>query len=131
MKKLLLILSLCVSSLVFAYGETSSGAAIKWLKIVDAGNYTESWQQAGDFFKSQIDSSEWDIALQKTRTPLGKLVSRTVKTNKQYSSLPGVSMGEYVVIQFQTEFTNKKTAIETLTLSKNSGDWLPIGYFIN
>ncbi|WP_284246221.1 DUF4019 domain-containing protein [Thalassotalea insulae] len=34
------------------------------------------------------------------------------------------------MIQFQTEFQNKKSAIETLTLSKSRGNWLPVGYFI-
>nr|WP_254053192.1 DUF4019 domain-containing protein [Shewanella sp. WE21] len=33
-------------------------------------------------------------------------------------------------MQFQTEFEYKKLATETLTLSKTSGQWLPVGYFI-
>ena len=49
---------------------------------------------------------------------------------KEYSSLPGVPDGEYLVIQFQTDFQNKKTSTEILTLSKNSGKWLTVGYFI-
>lgn len=130
MKKLIFILTLCISSLVSANESSSSTAAKEWLKIVDAGNYTESWQKSDSFFKSQLSQTKWDTALKGVRTPLGKVESRSELGAKEYSSLPGAPEGEYLVIQFQTEFENKKSATETLTLSKTSGQWLPVGYFI-
>ncbi|MBU2978784.1 DUF4019 domain-containing protein [Alteromonas sp. C1M14] len=130
MKKLLLILSLCVSSFVWANESAGVTAAKEWLKIVDAGKYSESWQKSDSFFKSQLTQTKWDAALKGVRTPLGQVKSRSELGAKAYSSLPGVPDGEYLVIQFQTEFQNKKSAIETLTLSKSSGNWLPVGYFI-
>jgi Protein of unknown function (DUF4019) len=51
---------------------------------------------------------------------LGKVNSRTELGAKEYKALPGVPDGEYLVIQFQTDFHNKKSATETLTLSKSS-----------
>lgn len=128
MKTLILILSLCISSFVWA--NEPSASAKQWLQIVDAGNYTESWQKSDIFFKSQLSQNKWDSALKSVRTPLGKVKSRAELGKKEFSSLPGVPEGEYLVIQFQTEFQNKKSAIETLTLSKSSGHWLPVGYFI-
>lgn len=130
MKKLILILSLCVSSFVWANESAGSIAAKEWLKIVDAGKYVESWQKSDSFFKSQLTQTKWDTALKGVRTPLGQVKSRSELGAKEYSSLPGVPDGEYLVIQFQTEFQNKKSATETLTLTKTSGQWLPIGYFI-
>ncbi|ABV35665.1 conserved hypothetical protein [Shewanella sediminis HAW-EB3] len=130
MKKLFLILTLCVSSAVWANGDSGSGAAKEWLNIVDAGNYIESWKKADSFFKSQLTESKWDAALKGVRAPLGKVISRSELSSKAHSSLPGAPDGEYLVIQYQTEFSNKKTSIETLTLSKSSGQWLPVGYFI-
>lgn len=38
MKKLIFILTLCISSLVSANESSGSTAAKEWLKIVDAGN---------------------------------------------------------------------------------------------
>ncbi len=130
MEKLLLILSMLASSFIWSNESAGSIAAKEWLKIVDVGKYVESWQKSDAFFKSQLTQTEWSVALTGVRTPLGQVKSRSELVAKEYSSLPGVPDGEYLVIQFQTEFQNKKSATETLTLSKSSGDWLPVGYFI-
>jgi hypothetical protein len=130
MGKLILILSLWGSSFVWANDSAGSIAAKEWLKIVDAGEYVESWQKSDAFLKSQLTQTESSAALTGVRTPLGQVRSRSELGAKEYSSLPGVPDGEYLVIQFQTEFQNKTSATETLTLSKSSGDWLPVGYFI-
>jgi len=130
MKKLIFILSLCISFFVFASEPSGSTAAKEWLKIIDAGNYTESWQKSDSFFQSQLSQHKWDEALKRVRAPLGKVNSRSELGAKEYSILPGAPEGEYLVIQFQTEFQNKKSATETLTLSKSSGQWLSVGYFI-
>jgi hypothetical protein len=131
MKKLIFILSLCLSFFVWANESSGSIAAKEWLKVVDEGEYAESWQQSDSFFKSQLSQNKWDAALEGVRTPLGKVTSRSELSAKKYSTLSGMPKGEYLVIQFQTEFQNKKSSTETLTLSKNSGEWLPVGYFIN
>lgn len=130
MKNLLLILSLIMSSVVWANPAPGSSASKEWLKIIDAGKYGESWQKADSFFKSQLSQKKWDSTLKGIRTPLGKVTSRIELSAKEYSSLPGVPDGEYLVIQFQTDFQNKKASTEILTLSKNSGKWLTVGYFI-
>ena len=65
------------------------------------------------------------------RKPLGKLISRKVKTNVYTSSLPGAPDGDYVVIQFDTSFENKKTAVETITpMLDKDGVWRVSGYYI-
>ena len=130
MKKLILILSLCISSSIWANETSGSTVAKDWLKIIDAGNYTLSWQKSDSFFKSRLSQNKWDTALKGVRTPLGKVNSRSEISVNEYSKLPGVPEGEYLIIQFQTEFQNKKSATETLALSKSSGQWLPVGYFI-
>ncbi|KPJ71393.1 hypothetical protein AMJ52_08655, partial [candidate division TA06 bacterium DG_78] len=62
---------------------------------------------------------------------LGKLVSRTVKSAKYTTSLPGAPDGEYVVIQYEASFENKQSAIETVTPMKDTdGAWRVSGYYI-
>ena len=69
--------------------------------------------------------------MQAVRTPLGKLVSRKVKSASYKTSLPGAPDGEYVVIEFETSFLNKKTAVETVTpMMDNDGNWRVSGYYI-
>jgi hypothetical protein len=45
--------------------------------------------------------------LKAVRKPLGKVISREVKSKSHHTSLPGAPDGEYVVIQFDTSFENK------------------------
>ncbi len=70
--------------------------------------------------------------MQAARKPLGKLFSRKVLTKVYKSSLPGAPDGEYVVVQFETSFENKKMAIETVTpMLDKDGKWRVSGYYIN
>ena len=102
-----------------------------WLALVDSGKYAESWDQAAGLFKKQVTKEQWEKAIDAARSPLGKLGSRKL-TSAQYSkTLPGAPDGEYVVIQFQSAFANKKSAIETLAPMKDKdGQWRVSGYYI-
>jgi hypothetical protein len=69
--------------------------------------------------------------MQAVRKPLGKLVTRKVKTKTYRTSLPGAPDGEYVVIEFETSFENKKWAVETVTpMMDKDGKWRVSGYYI-
>ncbi|MHB8881305.1 MAG: DUF4019 domain-containing protein [Thermodesulfovibrionales bacterium] len=106
-------------------------AAEQWLKGVDAEKYAESWIEAAELFKNAVKQEQWEQSLQAARKPLGKLVSRKVKTKRYMTSLPGAPDGEYVVIQFTTSFEHKKSAIETVTpMMEKDGKWRVSGYYI-
>jgi hypothetical protein len=69
--------------------------------------------------------------MQAFRKPLGKTISRKLKNKIYATSLPGAPDGEYVVIQYETTFENKKSAIETITLMLDKdGKWRVSGYYI-
>ncbi|HEY9160965.1 MAG TPA: DUF4019 domain-containing protein [Desulfomonilia bacterium] len=106
-------------------------AAEKWLKLVDQGNFTRSWQESSRYFKMLVKEDQWIEAAQSTRSPLGKLVSRKVKSATYTTKLPSAPDGEYVVIEFQASFKNKKSAIETVTpMVDKDGKWRVSGYYI-
>lgn len=127
-------LILAASTVVAAESEKEKvaiTAAEQWLGLVDAGKYGESWKEAADFFRNTVKQGDWEQALQSVRKPLGKLVSRQVRSNSYMTSLPGAPDGEYVVIQFETSFENKKSAIETITpMLDKDGKWRVSGYYI-
>jgi hypothetical protein len=107
-------------------------SAQECLGLIDADKYLESWNEAADLFRNSISQEQWAKTLQAVRKPLGKLVERKVSTKTFQTSLPGAPDGEYVVIQFETVFKNKKTAIETVTpMMGKDGQWRVSGYFIN
>jgi len=69
--------------------------------------------------------------MQSVRKPLGKTLNRALKNSRYRINLPGAPEGEYVVIQFETSFENKKSAIETITPTLDKeGKWRVSGYFI-
>lgn len=127
-----LFLSVCVVLAVESEKvKMALSSAEIWLTLVDEGRYADSWNEAAGYFKGAVKQERWEEMLQAVRTPLGKVIAREVKNKSYHTSLPGAPDGEYVVIQFETSFENKKSAIETVTpmLDKN-GKWRVSGYFI-
>ena len=106
-------------------------SAEKWLRIVDEGKYIESWKESSEYFKQAIRQDQWEQAVKAVREPLGKLISRKVKSASYTASLPGAPDGQYVVIQFNTSFENKKSGMETVTPKMDKdGMWRVSGYYI-
>ncbi len=132
----ILALGLTVAAVRGAAGEPEKekaavAAAEKWLALADAGNYGESWTQAAELFRNAVKPEQWEQAMLAVRKPLGKLVSRTLKSASYKTSLPGAPDGEYVVIQFATSFEHKDSAIETVTpMMDKDGQWRVSGYYI-
>ena len=106
-------------------------AAESWLAFTDTGKYAESWNQAGEIFRSAITKEQWVKTIHAVRGPLGKLLSRRLRSAEFTTTLPGAPDGQYVVIQYETVFEKKKAAIETITpMLENDGKWRVSGYFI-
>lgn len=106
-------------------------SADAWLALVDSGKYAESWQEAAQYFKNAVTKDQWQSAMHSTREPLGKMLSRKLKSATFRTTLPGAPDGEYVVIQYDSSFEHKQSAVETVTPTlDNDGTWRVSGYFI-
>ena len=111
--------------------DAAQTAAESWLKLVDEGKYEESWDQAAKLFKGAVTKEQWKLAVAGVRGPLGKLVSRKLKTRDYMEKVPGGPDGKYVVIQYDTVFEKKASAVETVTpMVDPDGAWRVSGYFI-
>ena len=105
--------------------------ANQWLNLIDNGQYAESWELTAELFRRAVEKETWEKQLNAVREPLGKLISREVIKKEYMTSVPGAPDGEYLVIQYSTNFENKKNAIETVTPMKDKdGKWRVSGYFI-
>jgi hypothetical protein len=140
MKRTLLVIICFVFVLftVLSYGvnaeqsaeETAVASSQEWLSLVDKGKYVESWDEAAEYLRSAMPKETWVESLQAYRKPLGKLVSRKLLSKQYATTLPGAPDGEYVVIQYETSFENKKSAIETITpMLDKDGKWRVSGYY--
>ncbi|HWR16592.1 MAG TPA: DUF4019 domain-containing protein [Terriglobales bacterium] len=111
--------------------QAAQKSAESWLAMVDSGSYDGSWDEAASIFKNAITKEQWKKAVTTARGPLGKLVSRKLKSAQFTTELPGAPDGKYVVIQYETSFENKKSAVETITpMLDKDGQWRVSGYFI-
>jgi hypothetical protein len=134
---LVLLCTLAITNAAFAAGtedkeKAGVSASDAWLKLVDSGGYAESWNTAAEYFKINIKQDQWEQAMKGMREPLGKMINRTVKSTRYATSVPGAPDGEYVVIQYQSTFENKKWTIETITPKlEKDGTWKVSGYYIN
>jgi len=134
----LALATLCSIAMPVYAGDNNATAITKakesaqaWLALTDAGNYTSSWNHAAAYFKTVITKPDWEKALKSVRSPLGTLKSRKLKSATFTKTLPGVPDGEYVVIQYVTQFEKKKGSIETVTpMHEKDGSWKVSGYYI-
>ena len=127
------ILGLCFSYISIASVEKEEeavAAAQTWLTLIDEEKYGESWESAAAYFKNAITKEKWEQALTAVRKPLGTLISRELSSKTTMQSLPGAPDGEYVVIRFNTSFSNKADAQETVTpMLDPDGQWRVSGYY--
>jgi hypothetical protein len=102
----------------------AEGAARDWLKLVDSGNYAQSWDDTGNVLKATVAREQWQELLARNRGPLGALISRKLTSAEYTTKLPGAPDGQYVVLQYESSFEQKSSAIETVTpaLDKD-GKW--------
>ena len=106
-------------------------AAENWLALIDNNDIKESWNQAASLFKSAVSSNQWKSSLKAAQTPLGKALSRKLKSKQYTEELPVAPDGEYVVIEYETSFERKRNGTETITPMKDTdGEWRVAGYFI-
>jgi hypothetical protein len=109
----------------------AEAAALSWLALTDRGEYPQSWDQAARMFQDAISRQKWVDAIVNVRQPLGKVISRKVKSALYTRSLPGAPDGEYVVIQYDTQFEQKAAASEFVTPFREiDGAWKVSGYYV-
>jgi hypothetical protein len=105
-------------------------AAIAWLTLIDQNKYEQSWEQTAQLFKQQVEADTWSKQLSGGRKPLGDVSSRILLNATYSTSLANAPDGEYVVIQFKTEFANKKNSVETVTPMLDGDRWRVAGYYV-
>jgi TM2 domain-containing membrane protein YozV/predicted Ser/Thr protein kinase len=109
----------------------AASAAKSWLALIDAGNYSESWIGASAIFRGSVTEPSWENSMSTFRKPLGDAGPRKLTSAQPMTELPGAPDGQYLLMQFETSFANKKSAVETVTfVMEKDGQWKSAGYFI-
>ena len=99
------------------------------LALLDGGSYSKVWEGVAATMQSTMSQTDFDKGMQSIRTPLGKMVSRDLKSQKHKTHLPGLPDGDYWVVSYNTTFENKPNVAETLVLALGQdGSWKVAGY---
>ena len=134
----LLVIAACIFGIISAVVKLFNGwpcksllisntlpAVERWLAIMDGGNYTQSWDIAAPYFQRAMAREEWVSRLEKTRHPLGKVLSRKLNSTNLMAA------GMRFAVKFKTSFDGLLAAVETVTFAlQSNGEWQAIGYLI-
>jgi len=121
--------------------DAAQAAAEAWLSRVDGGDYAGSWDQAARVLKAGVKRPEWTDSVRAARSPLGKVVSRRLKSREYTEKAPTTRVvggkvytwgaGRYVVLEFDTAFANKPSAAETvIPMAEPDGAWRVSAYSV-
>ncbi|NGX54130.1 MAG: hypothetical protein K1000chlam4_00855 [Chlamydiae bacterium] len=115
-------------SLSPVYSEANS-TAISWLTLLDQGQYSATWSQGGSLLKDIVPQNQWVAAMQAIRKPLGNATTRKVSGSQATETLPGGTKGSFMIINYQTSFSNKPFVTEKITMMAWTHErWQVISY---
>lgn len=132
---IVMLVTLLSCSLAMAQEDRSiadaKGAASHWLELADSAKYGATWDQAAGSFQAAVTKPAWEVAIRSVRGPFGAVRSRALNSATYTRSLPGAPVGEYLVLQYLTQFEGDRNAVETVTPAREQdGSWKISGYFI-
>ena len=107
------------------------GVALRWLALIDAGDYGKSWDAAAEPLKASVTRADWILGMNKARRFYGKVLSRKFRNTIYAKNPPGFAPGEYEILHFDLRFSKKGQATEVVSMELQSdGQWLVAGYHI-
>lgn len=102
--------------------------ATQWLKLLDSGEVGKGWEQSSRVFRNNVSVEDFKKSIGDSRGPLGKLMSREVRSAQAAHSLPNAPRGRYVIVQFDSVFANHPAIVETVTTKFEGAGWRVLGY---
>ncbi|MBU2474298.1 MAG: DUF4019 domain-containing protein [Candidatus Omnitrophica bacterium] len=126
----LIILSLFAFGQGFQADKKSERSAIEaaetWLKLIDKGKYSASWDKATNYFKTNGSKEAWRKLVTTRNEALGRVLSRNLKSTK-YANLPEGQ--EWIIVIYTTSFKNIESVTEVVpTMLDIDGKWKGAGY---
>jgi len=110
-----------------------------WLALADNGKYGECWEQLADEMRSYDPNStcskaKWRKSFEAMRGPLGKVISRKLKSKKYYppplGAMPNNEFSHYE-LEYATSFENNKSLTESIaTMKEKDGIWRVYVYYV-
>lgn len=109
--------------------DESATAAREWLELIDQKKYVESWHAGSKTLQMSVPQKYWVTLMTRIREPFGLVKKRTVLEQKEAKDPKGLPKGDYMVLFFDTSFSERQAARELVTLVQESdGKWRVLTY---
>lgn len=111
--------------------QKATDAAVRFLYLVDHGDYDESWQIASVHLQKTLPQDEWREKIAQIRGAVGPAIERSRDDITFMEASGDLPEGEYVVITFVSKFQNRSRVTESVTLYHGeNGQWKVAGYYL-
>ena len=106
-------------------------AAQQWLALLDASNFDACWNALAPAARDQIGKADFSGSLAAVREQYGAAKARRASKVTFTHKLPGAPDGDYVVLQYETDFSRNGHAVETVVPMRTTDGWKVSGYFVH
>ena len=103
-------------------------AALRWLQLVDAGDYTQAYAEEPARLRASTTDAQFIRSMEGRRAPFGRVLSRKFIGAAFTRKLTGSPDGRYESILFRTSFEHKSLAAERVILTQESRQWRVVDY---
>jgi hypothetical protein len=104
-------------------------AALQFLRLVDDGSYTQTWDYAGHYLRAVSTRDEWAQGLASARGHAGSPHSRDLLGTRFAPRLEDGKSGRYYTVFYVSRFGEKYWQ-EKVTLARQGNAWVVEGYYI-
>jgi hypothetical protein len=115
---------------VKAATDQAGQAALRWLASLDANNFVACWNALAPVVKGQVAKADFDGSLAAVRAQYGTVKTRRPSKVTFTHTMPDAPAGDYVVLQYDTEFSKGAHAVETVIPMRTADGWKVSGYFV-
>lgn len=107
--------------------QSARAAAQSWLRVVDDGEFEESWEAAASAFQERVPQETWEDRGDQLRDSIQTGASRTLTMVQYRNSLRQTSGGPFVILKYRS--TPGDLSIEEVVLTTRIDDtWKVTGY---
>jgi hypothetical protein len=111
--------------------DTAQAAAEKWLTLMETAKYGDAWDASAKVFRDSVPRDQFTSGASSQRSQLGRTLSRTLKSRAAKDSMPNAPKGQYMVVEYVTDYSQEKvTEIVALT-AEAGGAWRVSGYQVS
>lgn len=113
-----------------AHEEAARSAALRWLELLDRGDYEEAFEWEAQDFRMARTQTQFVRYMQARRAPFGHALDRKFIGAANIHKFVGVPEGNYVSVLFKTRFEKKAETAERVILLEQSVGWRVLEYRI-